>query len=107
MDSTDSDAVVTLINVFRVDPVDQHALAERVLTTARELAASLPGFLDATVLISTDGQRVANYAHWRDDEALAQFLARAKDELRLAVALGQPDGHTYSVAGRVVAPGPA
>lgn len=103
VDSIEATDPFTLINVFRVDPADQAALAARVALTAREVAAALPGFLDATVLVSDDGQRVVNYAHWRDREAFQRFLAAAKDERSLAAALGEPDGHSYTIASRVVA----
>jgi heme-degrading monooxygenase HmoA len=90
----------TLINVFRVDPAWQDALADRVLRTAR-MAAALDGFAGATVFASTDGTRVVNYARWTDEDAFARFVASARSELAEAVSLGEPDGHPYRVAGHV------
>jgi heme-degrading monooxygenase HmoA/predicted ester cyclase len=99
----------TLLNVFRVAPASQDSLASSVLATAADIAASLPGFLDATVLRSVDGQRVANYAHWSDRAAFEAFMAdsRTPARLRAATELGEPDGHAYVIAGRVGAPAPA
>jgi heme-degrading monooxygenase HmoA/predicted ester cyclase len=96
----------TLINVFRVAPGSQDSLASSVLATAADIAAGLPGFLDATVLRSADGQRVVNYAHWVDHAAFEAFMAdpRTPGQLRAATELGEPDGHAYVIAGRVGAP---
>lgn len=90
----------TLINVFRVEPGRQAALADRVVRTAH-LAAGLTGFVDATVLVSADGTRVVNYARWADESAFDRFRASALAELAEAASLGEPDGHSYRVAGRV------
>lgn len=96
----------TLINVFRVEPGRQAALADRVVKTAH-LAAELAGFLDATVLVSADGTRVVNYARWADEIAFDRFRASALAELAEAASLGEPDGHSYRVAGGVSAEGAA
>ena len=96
----------TLLSVFRVAPGSQDSLASSVLSTAADIAARLPGFLDATVLRSVDGQRVVNYAHWTDQAAFEAFMADARTpaRLRAATELGEPDGHAYTIAGRVDAP---
>jgi heme-degrading monooxygenase HmoA/predicted ester cyclase len=96
----------TLLNVFRVPPASQDGLVSSVLGTASQVAASLPGFLDATVLRSVDGQRVVNYAHWRDQAAFEAFMADSRTPARLKAAteLGEPDGHAYVTAGRISAP---
>ena len=99
----------TLINVFQVAPGSQDILASSVLSTAADIAASLPGFLDATVLRSVDGQRVVNYAHWIDHAAFETFMAdpRTPARLQAATELGEPDGHAYVIAGRAGAPAAA
>jgi len=96
----------TLLNVFRVAPDSQDSLVSSVLSTAADIAACLPGFLDATVLRSVDGQRVVNYAHWSDQAAFGVFMSdsRTPARLRAATELGEPDGHAYVIAGRVDAP---
>jgi len=96
----------TLINVFQVEPGAQDSLASSVLSTATDIAASLPGFLEATVLRSVDGQRVVNYAHWTNQAAFEVFMAdpRTPARLRTTTELGEPDGHAYVIAGRVSAP---
>jgi predicted ester cyclase/heme-degrading monooxygenase HmoA len=96
----------TLLNVFRVAPDSQDTLASLVLGTATDIAASLPGFLDATVLCSVDGQRVVNYAHWSDRAAFETFMTDSRTPARLhaATELGEPDGHAYITAGGVEAP---
>jgi heme-degrading monooxygenase HmoA/predicted ester cyclase len=98
----------TLLNVFTVASSAQDGLVSAVLGTAKDVAADLPGFLDATVLRSVDGQRVVNFAHWRDEAAFEAFMTdpRTPARLRAATELGEPDGHSYVVAGRVAAPAP-
>ena len=98
----------TLLNVFRVAAADQSALATSVLDTARDVAATLPGFLDATILASTDGERVAIFAHWRDRAAFDRFRADpgAAAGMARATEHAESDGHFYVTAGRVAAAGP-
>lgn len=76
----------TLLNVFRVAPDSQESLASSVLSTAADIAARLPGFLDSMVLRSVDGQRVVNYAHWTDQAAFEAFMADARTPARLRAA---------------------
>src|SRR5258708_13810571 len=68
-------SVVTLINVFTVDPTNQQRLVE-LLTRATEVAVPhAPGFVSANPLRSIDGTKVPMYAQWRrveDHQALPQ-----------------------------------
>ena len=77
--TTDQD-VMTLINVFTVEPENQRELLE-VLTQATTVMTAQPGFISANLHRSDDGRRVINYAQWssRDDYAamLANPQARA------------------------------
>ena len=79
-------SVVTLINVFTVEPVNQPRLIE-LLTEATELSVRhARGFVSASLHRSTDGTKVTMYAQWRsieDYQAMRQdptplpFLAEA------------------------------
>ena len=86
--------VVTLINVFTVDPTNQPRLLE-LLTRATEVSVRhAPGFVSASLHRSLDGTKVTMYAQWRnveDYEAMRQdpaplpFLQEA-----LAIATFEP-----------------
>jgi quinol monooxygenase YgiN len=61
-------SVVTLINVFTVEPVNQPRLIE-LLTEATELSVRRArGFVSASLHRSTDGTKVTMYAQWRSVE---------------------------------------
>src|SRR3989449_10920652 len=61
-------SVVTLINVFTVDPTHQQRLVE-LLTRATEVSVRhAPGFVAASLHRSIDGTKVTIYAQWRSVE---------------------------------------
>jgi quinol monooxygenase YgiN len=78
--------VVTLINVFTVEPENQQRLME-LLTQATERSVSwAPGFVSASLHRSTDGAKVTMYAQWqsmdhyramRQDPAPLRFFQEA------------------------------
>ncbi len=58
--------VMTLINVFTVEPANQRRLVE-LLTEATEVSQrTAPGFVSASLHRSTDGTKVTVYAQWRN-----------------------------------------
>jgi quinol monooxygenase YgiN len=60
--------LVTLINVFTVEPANQRRLVE-LLTEATEVSVrQAPGFVSASLHRSTDGTKVTMYAQWRSIE---------------------------------------
>src|SRR5258706_262304 len=67
--------VMTLINVFTVEPANQRRLVE-LLTEATEVSVRrAPGFVSASLHRSTDGTKVTMYAQWRsidDYQAMRQ-----------------------------------
>jgi quinol monooxygenase YgiN len=66
--------VVTLINVFTVDPVDQQRLVEAWQRATDDVMRHLPGFVSANVHRSLDGTKVVNYAQWESQEASTAML---------------------------------
>ena len=66
--------VVTLINVFTVDPENQQRLVELWQRATDEVMRHLPGFVSANVHRSLDGTRVVNYAQWQSQEAFTAML---------------------------------
>jgi quinol monooxygenase YgiN len=60
--------LVTLINVFKVEPENQQKLIQLLVDATEETMAKLPGFISANIHASLDGTRVTNYAQWRSVE---------------------------------------
>src|SRR5260370_23522834 len=66
--ASDKSSVVTMINVFTVEPANQPRLVD-LLTRATERSVNrAPGFISATLHRSTDGRKVTMYAQWRSLE---------------------------------------
>jgi heme-degrading monooxygenase HmoA len=66
--------LVTLINVFVVDPENQQRLVELWQRATDDVMRHLPGFISANVHRSFDGTKVLNYAQWRSQEAFTAML---------------------------------
>ena len=66
--------VVTLINVFTVEPENQQRLLDLLVGATESVMNKLPGFVSANLHKSLDGTRVVNYAQWRSREAFEAML---------------------------------
>jgi quinol monooxygenase YgiN len=62
------DQLLTLINVFTVDPVNQDKLLELLIRATQSLVRYVKGFVSASLHRSLDGAKVAMYAQWRSVE---------------------------------------
>jgi quinol monooxygenase YgiN len=72
--------VITLINVFTVDPVSQRRLIE-LLTEATEVSVRrAPGFVSASLHRSKDGTKVTMYAQW---QSIDHYQAMRQDPVAL------------------------
>jgi quinol monooxygenase YgiN len=60
--------VLTLINVFTVDPGNQDRLIGLLTRATEDFVRHAPGFLSATLHRSHDGTKVTMYAQWRSVE---------------------------------------
>jgi quinol monooxygenase YgiN len=78
--------VITLINVFTVDPANQQRLIELLTAATETSVCRAKGFISATLHRSTDGTKVTMYAQWqtmadyqamRDDPSPRHFLEEA------------------------------
>lgn len=65
--SVDSD-LVTLVNVFKVEPENQQKVVDLLIEATEEAMAKLPGFISANIHKSLDGEWVTNYAQWKNVE---------------------------------------
>jgi quinol monooxygenase YgiN len=61
----DEGSIVTLINVFTVDPANQQRLLDLLTRATDSFVSRAPGFISSTLHRSVDGTKVAMYAQWR------------------------------------------
>jgi hypothetical protein len=91
--------IVTLINVFDVEPENQQALVELLIEATHSVMRHLPGHVSANIHRSLDGRHVANYAQWKrvaDFEAMLQNPA-AQVHMATATRLASPEPLLYHV----------
>jgi Antibiotic biosynthesis monooxygenase len=74
-----NDKVVTQINVFEVDPMNQDALAN-LLMEAVQSVCNVPGWISASIHKSLDGTRVVNYAQASDYKCWEAVFAKVQKE---------------------------
>jgi len=93
--------MVTLINVFTVEPENQQRLVD-LLTEATKLAMKKqPGYISANIHKSLDGTRVTNYAQWRSKDDFEVMLENPeaakhmKEASQLAIKI---EPHLYEVS---------
>jgi quinol monooxygenase YgiN len=97
---TTANDVVTLINVFTIEPQQQQRLVDVLVTATETVIGKQPGFVSANIHKSLDGTRVANYAQWRSREDFEAMLANpaAAAHMREAATIATFDAHLYEVA---------
>ena len=71
--------VVTLINVFVVEPGNQEKLIEVLKEGTEALFSKQPGYVSASFHKSKDGRRVVNYGQWRSPQDIEAY--RSKPEI--------------------------
>ncbi len=85
-----SDAAVTFINVFTVDPAHQAQLVGLLRQVTEGTVRHKSGFICARLYRSVDGKQVAMYAQWESMEAYEAMRddrqTRAYLEQALAIA---------------------
>lgn len=84
--------VITLINVFTVEPGNQDRLVEAWQRSTDEVIRHLPGFVSANIHRSLDGTKVVNYAQWESPQAFTSMLSdpAARDWLDRLAEIGTP-----------------
>ena len=68
--------LVTLINVFKVEPANQQRLADLLARVTETSVRHAPGFISSSLHRSLDGTKVTMYAQWRTVE---DYEAMRKD----------------------------
>lgn len=84
--------VLTLINVFTVDPAHQQELVAAWQAATEQVMRHQPGFVSASIHRSLDGTKVINYAQWHSREAFAAMFQdpRASAHLNKLAEIGTP-----------------
>ncbi len=84
--------VITLVNVFTVEPSQQDRLVEAWQRSTDEVIRHLPGFVSANIHRGLDGTTVVNYAQWESVQAFNGMLAdpEAREWLRQLSRIGTP-----------------
>lgn len=98
--STDND-VVTLINVFTVEPENQQRLVDLLVEATESVMNRMPGFVSANIHKSVDGTKVVNYAQWESREAFEAMLENpeAAPHMQEAGQIAESfEPHLYEVA---------
>ncbi len=96
--STDN-KLVTLINVFTVEPENQQKLVDLLVEASEKTIKNVPGFISANIHKSDDGVRVTNYVQWRSPEDYAAMLKNpeAVAHMKPVTDIAAFDAHTYQV----------
>ena len=71
--------IVTLINVFTVEPSNQERLIQLLTEGTETLMSRQPGYISASVHKSKDARKVINYAQWKSTKDIEAF--RKKREI--------------------------
>ena len=92
-------SLVTLINVFTVEPAQQQRLVDVLVEATEAVMNTMPGFISANIHRSVDGTRVVNYAQWRSREDFERMLQHpdAIPHMREAGSLASFEPHLYEV----------
>jgi quinol monooxygenase YgiN len=80
--------VLTLVNVFTVEPGKQDELVKILTDATEETMKHLPGFVSANIHRSLDGTRVVNYAQWASVEAFEAMKQDPKAGPHMKAAAG-------------------
>ena len=92
--------VVTLINVFTVEPENQQRLVDVLVEATEKVMSKQPGFVSANLHRSLDGKRVANYSQWTSVEDYMAMLQNPHvlPHMTEATYLATFDAHLYEVS---------
>ena len=92
--------VVTLVNVFTVEPENQQKLVDLLVEATEKTMKNVSGFVSANIHKSLDGARVVNYAQWqsREDFEAMTKNPEAQAHMKPIMEIAKADFHLYEVA---------
>jgi quinol monooxygenase YgiN len=91
--------VVTLVNVFTVNPENQQGLVDLLIETTETVMKKQPGYISANIHKSLDGVRVVNYAQWRSREDFEAIFTKPDVTAHMLgiMSFAKSDYHLYEV----------
>ena len=91
--------IITLINVFTVDPSKQQQLVDALVETTKQVWRLQDGYISASIHKSQDMKRVVNYVQYKGKEAFDKRLDNPEAVIRMnrVLSMAKADGHLYDV----------
>ncbi len=91
--------IITLINIFTVDPQNQQRLVDMLVETTEQIMNIQEGFISANIHKSLDGAKVVNYAQWKSRDAFEKMLNNPKAMIHMndVLNIAKSDGRLYDV----------
>ncbi len=91
--------IITLINVFTVDPSRQQQLVDALIETTRQVWRLQDGFISASIHKSKDRKKVVNYVQYKGKEAFDKRLDNPEAIIHMnkVLSMAKADGNLYDV----------
>ena len=91
--------IITLINVFTVDPSKQQQLVDALIETTKQVWRLQDGYISASIHKSKDRKKVVNYVQYKGKEAFDRRLDDPQAIIRMnkVLSIAKADGHLYDV----------
>lgn len=91
--------IITLINVFTVDPSKQQQLVDALIETTKHVWRLQDGYISASIHKSQDRKKVVNYVQYKGKEAFDKRLDNPEAIVRMnkVLSIAKADGHLYDV----------
>jgi hypothetical protein len=91
--------IITLINVFTVDPSRQQQLVDALIETTRQVWRLQDGFISASIHKSKDRKKVVNYVQYKGKEAFDKRLDNPEAVIHMnkVLSMAKADGNLYDV----------
>src|SRR5437868_9931515 len=91
--------LITLINVFTVEPANQRRLVELLARATETSVRHAPGFVSASLHRGLDGTKVTMYAQWRtiEDYEAMRRAPRPEPFLEQALSISRFEPGMYEV----------
>lgn len=91
--------IITLINVFTVDPSKQQQLVDALIETTKQVWRLQDGYVSASIHKSKNRKRVVNYVQYKGKEAFDRRLDNPEAIVRMnkILSMSKADGHLYDV----------
>ena len=91
--------IITLINVFTVDPSKQQKLIDALVETTKQVWRLQDGYVSTSIHKSQDMRKVVNYVQYKGKEAFDKRLDNPEAIICMnkVLSMTKADGHLYDV----------